>query len=181
LNGASIDAVMRRLARHPVQSLVRRWNWKSAVLSAMVRSTLFFIVNINAGIDAARDAFVTEIVFRSATAGFYGALTQALRDIRPFWVGTVAVMALLPLTTHLLEFLIHWLRGTARLASSLEWSVAFTALSTSFNLFAMRRGAFVVGRGGESIFSDLRRVPRLAFEFLAGIPRGLWRVVKIHR
>jgi hypothetical protein len=170
---------MRRLVRHPVPSLVRRWNWKSAVLSAMVRSMLFFAVNINAGIDAARAAFVTEIVFRSATAGFYGALTQALRDIQPAWVGTVVVMGLLPLTAHLLEFLFHWLRGTARLASSLEWSVAFTALSTSFSLFAMRQGAFVVGRGGESIVSDLRRVPRLVFEFLAGIPRGLSRLAKI--
>jgi hypothetical protein len=179
LNGASIDAVMRRLVRHPVRLLVGRWNWKSAVLSAMVRSALFFAVNINAGIDAARAAFVTEIVFRGATAGFYGALTQALRDIQPVWAGTVMVIGLLPLTTHALEFLIHWLRGTAHLASGLEWSVAFTALSTSFNLFAMRRGAFIVGRGGESIYSDFRRVPRLVFEFLAGIPRGLWRLVKI--
>ena len=97
-DGPSVGYVLRNLVRHPVRYFVRRWNWKSAVLSSLVRSALFFLANIGAGFDAARSAFLTELVFRSTTAGFYGALTQAFRDVRPVWTGTVAGMILLPVT-----------------------------------------------------------------------------------
>jgi hypothetical protein len=171
----SIGCVLRNLTRRPVLYLVRRWNWKSAVLSSLVRSVLFFVANIGAGLPAARSAFLTELVFRSSTAGFYGALTQALRDARPVWTGTVAGMVLLPVTTHLLEFAVHSLRGTERLGASIALSVAFTALSTSFNLYAMRRGALTVGEGSQSLSHDLRRMPLLVLDFARTIARGLFR------
>ena len=155
--------------------LLRRWNWKSAVLSSLIRSGLFFIANLGAGFSAARSAFLTELLFRSTTAGFYGALTQAFRDVRPIWTGTVAGMVLLPVTTHLLEFVVHYLRGTERLGASIGLSVAFTALSTSFNLYAMRRGALTVGDGSQSLRRDLLGLPRLIVDFTRVIVRGLFR------
>ncbi|HKY22251.1 MAG TPA: hypothetical protein VJM31_13640 [Vicinamibacterales bacterium] len=173
--GSSVGCVLQNLFRHPVQYFVRRWNWKSAVLSSLVRSTLFFAANLGAGLPAARSAFLTELVFRATTAGFYGALTQAFRDVRPAWTGTVAGMILLPVTTHLLEFIVHYLRGTARLGESIALSVAFTALSTSFNLYAMRRGAFTVGDGSHSLWRDLGRVPTLLLDFSRVIVRGIFR------
>jgi hypothetical protein len=42
---------------------------------------------------------------RCTTAGFYGALTQAFRDAHPPIAGTIAAMIILPIVTHLLEFL----------------------------------------------------------------------------
>src|SRR5262249_28557875 len=120
---ASVSGILRRLARHPIEHVVRRWNWKSAVLSTLVRSALFLAANAGAGADAARAAFLTELVFRSATAGFYGAVTQAFRDAQPAYAGMVAAMVILPVTTHLLEFVVHWLRGTVRLAASIELSI----------------------------------------------------------
>jgi hypothetical protein len=162
----SISQLLRDLVRHPVQHLVRRWNWKSAVLSSAIRSALFFAANLNAGLGAARAAFLTELVFRCATAGFYGALTQAFRRAQPAWTGMVAAMLLLPITTHLLELAVHWLRGTVNLAASLTVSVAFTSLSTCFNLFAMRRGALIVGAASDSIWTDLGRTPRILLAFI---------------
>jgi hypothetical protein len=96
-DGPSIGCVLLDLIRHPVDHFIRRWNWKSAVLSSMVRSTLFFLANLDAGLSAARAAFLTGLIFRSSTAGFYGALTQAFRQIRPVWTGTLAGMMVLPL------------------------------------------------------------------------------------
>ena len=174
-DGPSVGGVLRNLARDPVRYFFRRWNWKSAVLSSLIRSALFFFANIGAGLSAAQSAFLTELVFRSTTAGFYGALTQAFRDVRPVWTGTVAGMILLPVTTHLLEFIVHYLRNTERLGASIAVSVAFTALSTSFNLYAMRRGALTVGDGSQSLARDLLRLPRLIADFTRVIVRGIFR------
>jgi hypothetical protein len=189
--GASVAQILKDLARHPVQLLLKRWNWKSAILSSTARSAVFFCVNLSAGSEAARAAFVTELIFRATTAGFYGALTQAFRCAHPPWTGTAAAMLLLPLTTHLLELLVHWLRGTAHLAASVVASIAFTSISTAFNLFAMRRGALIVGADSESIWSDLRSTPWLLLAFcrdgcgalgrLAALTINAAREVSAHR
>src|SRR5262249_45581327 len=123
-------------------------------------------------------AFLTELVFRCCTAGFYGAVTQAFRDAQPPLAGTLAAMIILPASTHLLEFVVHWLRGTVRLADSIALSIAFPALSTAFNLFVMRRGALVVGADSQSIWSDLRRMPLLTAAFVVVIFRGPWQLAR---
>jgi hypothetical protein len=170
-NERSLACVLYDLARHPHGQLVRRWNWKSAVLSSLFRSSLFFVANLSAGPDAAQAAFLTELAYRGVTAGFYGALTQAFRDARPAWAGMVAAMILLPGVSHLLEFIVHWFRGTPNLTESVALSVAFTALSTSFNLFAMRRGALIVGGDSSSLLRDLRRMPALMCSFAGAMVR----------
>ena len=88
---------------------------------------------------------ITEFLFRFATSGFYGALTQAFRRVEPARTGMIAAMVILPLLAHTLEFIVHWWRGTANLGLSITVSLCFTAVSTSFNLFAMRRGVLIVG------------------------------------
>lgn len=87
----------------------------------------------------------------------------------------MAGMIVLPITTHLLEFIVHFLRGTERLHESIALSVAFTALSTSFNLYAMRQGALTVGEGSQSLWRDLRSVPRLVTGFTRSLLRGIFR------
>lgn len=165
----SVGQVLAALVRHPGQRLARRWNWKSAVLSSGFRSILFFLANLSAGWGAAVAAMVTELGFRGTTAGFYGALTQAFRHATPHWLATLTVMGLLPAATHTVELLVHWLRGTERLQESIIASVCFTIVSTLFNLFAMRRGALIVGDGRASLLQDLRSMPRLVIAFIAAI------------
>jgi hypothetical protein len=91
-DGLSIGCVLRNLCCDPVRYFIRRWSGKSAILSSAVRSALFSVANIGAGLPAARSAFLTDFLFRAATAGFYGALTQAFRDIRPVRTGTLTEM-----------------------------------------------------------------------------------------
>ncbi|MPZ18891.1 MAG: hypothetical protein GEV06_13395 [Luteitalea sp.] len=167
-----VSEVLHGLVRHPVHRIVRRWNWKSAVLSAGFRSTIFFSANLSAGLDAALAAMTTELVFRGITAGFYGALTQAFRHAQPAWLASVTVIVLLPLCTHSLELTVHWLRGTVRLAESIFASAVLTGISTLFNLFAMRRGALIVGEGRGSLVDDLCRMPLLVVSFVLTIGRG---------
>lgn len=132
----------------------------------MFRATLFFITNLVAGIDAALAAMALEFGFRFATSGFYGALTQAFRSVRPSALGTTLALIGLPLIAHSLEFIVHRWRGTPALAASIGVSVLFTIVSTAFNLFAMRRGLLIVGAGGRPLRQDLREMPRTLAQFL---------------
>jgi hypothetical protein len=153
----------------------RRWNWKSALLSSSVRALVFALANLPAGRHAALAALLTELVFRGVTSGFYGALTEAFRFAEPEWAASLLVMFLLPLTGHSAEFLVHFLRGTRKLKVSVIASVSFTAVSTLFNLYAMRRGALVTGEGQQTLGSDLKRMPRLLISFVSCGPRAAWR------
>jgi len=164
--GLRVGQVIALLCRHPWRFVFSRWNYKSAVMSSSFRALLFLFKNLAAGPEAAVAAMSVEFVFRFATAGLYGALTQAFRHAEPARAATLAAMVLLPLMGHSLELAVHWLRGTPRLAASITASVVFTVLSTAFNLFAMRRGALIVGAGSRSLWHDLSRMPALLAAFL---------------
>lgn len=164
--GDSLGDVFRRLAARPADTFVRGWNWKSAVTSSTLRAAIFLGANLSAGPEAAARAMAAEFALRVVTAGFYGALTESFRRVEPRRHAMLAVMILLPSVAHSLELLVHWANGTPRLARSIGLSASFTVASTVFNLFAMQRGAFIVGEGRAGLGDDLRRVPRLIAEFL---------------
>jgi hypothetical protein len=174
----TVGQVLRSIVTHPVDRLVRHWNWKSAVLSSAFRSAIFFTANLSAGLDAATAALITEFVFRGIASGFYGAMTQAFRRAGPRTLATVTVMVMLPALAHAVEFVVHYLRGTVNLKTSILASMTFTALSTVFNLFAMRRGTLIVGQGRESLLQDLVKMPGLLAAFVGAIATGLVRVLK---
>ena len=172
----TVGGALQQLVRNPGDLLVRRWNWKSAVLSPLFRSQIFLAVNLRAGWKAALGAMAAEFAYRSLAAGFCGALTQAFRGAEPAWMAGFAVAILLPLLSHSLELLAHWLRGTPNLWASIAASVVFTAISTVFNWYAMRKGVFVVGEGSASLVADLRRIPRILFEFVVLGPVSFWKM-----
>ena len=173
---ATLGAVAVDLCQHPLQVVIR-WNWKSAVVSAGVRATIFFAANLPSGRAAAWAAFATEIWFRLATSGFYGGLTQELGRVEPEWQGMLAANIALPLVSHTLELCVHMARGTPVLLPSILASMAFTVVSTSFNLFAMRRGVLVTGDGGQPLYRDLMRMPGLIARFAGTALIAVWRVV----
>jgi hypothetical protein len=164
-SAVSVPAILRRLLSDPAGELLFRWNWKAAVMSSLLRAHIFLAANATAGLRKALFAAAAEFAFRFLTSGFYGSLTQAFRNAEPAWAGVLAVMILLPLISHSMEFAVHFLRGTPHLKASIIASVIFTMFSTAFNWFAMRRGALVVGDGQTSLRSDLARVPELLVDF----------------
>jgi hypothetical protein len=52
-------------------------------------------------------------------------------------------------------------------------SLMLSALSALFNWYAMRRGTLLVGGEGRGFGEDLRRLPRLMFNFFAALPRRI--------
>jgi hypothetical protein len=84
-------------------------------------------------------------------------------------------MLVLPLVSHSIEFLVHYLHGTPKLGPSLIASVCFTALSTLFNLFAMRRGVLVVGRAESGLAADMQQIPGTILAFIIAGPIALYK------
>ena len=162
----TVRDVLWGMVRHPYAQLLRRWNWKAAVTSALTRGAVFFLANLGGQPGAARAAFLTEFVLRGVTSGFYGTMTQSFSLVQPHWVATVTASALMPVLSHAIELLVHWLRGTHRLAVSISASVVFTVVSTAFSLHAMRHGVMTVGEGSQSLMADLRALPALVLPFL---------------
>lgn len=135
------------------------WNWKSAVLSAIGRSTVFFGINSGAGFDAALTAMQVEFVYRIIASGFYGALTQHFASQRRSPAAGWTALVLLPALSHATEWIVHAWAGTPVLGWSIAGSVAFSGITTRFHLVAMRRGVLTVGPGSASWRQDLRAMP----------------------
>lgn len=171
----TLRAALYRLYLNPGELLVRRWNWKAAVFSSLIRGIIFFFANLRSGPWAAASAMFAEWTYRAATSGFYGSITQALGETEPEWHGAAAAMIMLPAASHSLEFLVHWLRHTPHLKVSIISSMSFTVISTLFNVYAMRRGAMVVGHNSPTLAQDMRALPRIICGFLAVGPRWVGR------
>jgi hypothetical protein len=164
--------------RRPVDLLVRRWNWKAAFSSSLIRAMIFFFANLTAGWRAALGAMAAEYFFRALTSGFYGAMTQHFSLVEPEWQAAAGAMLLLPVLSHSLEFVVHWLRHTPHLKASIISSMSFTVISTLFNFYAMRRGTMVVGKDTPSLVEDLRAMPRVIAGFVSVLPLWAWRSLR---
>jgi hypothetical protein len=165
-------AILADVVCHPVRHCVWNWNWKSSVSSALCRAAIFFCLNAPAGMDSALRAMMTELIYRAIASGVLGSLTQALRHSRP----RLAALLLLPAIGHLFEYLVHLQAGTPRLETSIAASITFSVITTSFNLFAMRRGALIVGQGQQSLLADMARLPGLIVAFVVCGVRPLRRL-----
>lgn len=165
-----VPAVLRNLVGSPWRNLILRWNSKVALLSSIFRANIFFAASLTAGWKAAGAAMTSEFVFRACTSGFYGVITQGLGEADPAWAAGLTVMFLVPLISHSLEFLVHFLRGTPNLLASIIASASFTAISTLVNWYAMRHGTFTVGEGQPSLLEDLRRLSGMLFGLLTARP-----------
>lgn len=171
----TVPAALINLLINPGRLLLS-WNWKTATLSACARGTIFFISNLGAGLGAAITAMAVEAALFAALAGFYGALAQSFRRAQPAWAATLTIMILMPAVNHTIEYALHNANGTERIAAGVASSISLSILSSMFNLFAMRRGVLIVGDERASLIDDLRRMPRVVFDFAMAIPRALRRL-----
>ena len=170
----TISGVLRHTFRHPVESLILRWNWKAAVLSALLRSPIFFTAYLaqKQGLWIAFGAMLAQFFFRTLFGGVNGAIIQSFSKVEPAWQAVVTIPLVLAAFSHLIEFVVQTgfdsLTGTHGKGKAILVSIIISIISAVFNLFAMRRGALLVKDESEqSLWRDLKRMPWLAFEFLA--------------
>jgi len=165
------SAPAMKLGRGVRNRLEQLWNWKSALLSAVMRALVFLTINWTSGQKAAWMAMGVEFTYRILTSGFYGSLIQRFRLVEPAWKASLYVVLLLPALNQGLDLWVHWLNGTPKLAASVAASSVITVWAALFNLYAMRRGALVTGRDARPLAEDLRQLPALLADFTLLVPR----------
>ncbi|CAN5839435.1 hypothetical protein BH20ACI4_BH20ACI4_26840 [soil metagenome] len=180
----SVADVFVSLVRHPLQ-MIFRWNWKAALLGAILRASFYFTVYKASKENwiVTMTAVMVELSFRFFTSGISGALVQSFRRARPVWLATLMVSISLPVFSHSVEFFTHYAQETyfnTIFAASqnnsrqkaFAISVLFSVLSALFNLFMMRHGVLLVGAGEETktLWGDLKRIPKLVLEFMTYLP-----------
>lgn len=163
---------------HRPQQLILLWNWKSALLSVVLRGPIFFVAAMHRGWEAALAALLTEMIFCALSAGFYGAVVQTLKDAEPQWLTGIFLSVVMPVIFQVLEYLLHWFRGTPHLRVAAIISLVVGAFSALFNWYAMLRGTLLVGGQGSGFGRDLYRLPPLFLTFLAVLPRRIARAAK---
>jgi hypothetical protein len=180
-----VKDVLWNLVRHPAQ-VVTRWNWKTAVIGAIVRATFYLVVYSlsRQAWEATLTAVAVEFAFRFFTTGLAGAVVQSFRKATPVWQSMVIVSILLPAFSHTVEFVTHFAQeryfadifaasenGLAR-QRAFAISVLFSVVSVLFNLYAMRRGALLVGAHEETkpFVTDMKSMPRLVAQFTSFLP-----------
>lgn len=148
--------------------IVRRWNWKAATLSGIMRGSIYFFTHISLGWRAALSAMSVEFVFRVFNSGATSSIGQAFRRAQPHWLASLIVMIGFPAYAHVIEFFLHTLNGDQNVNKSIVFSIVFSALSAIFNLFAMRRGALLVkDEEQQSFWRDIKKMPRIYAEFFS--------------
>ena len=174
--------VFRDLLRHPFATMVLRWNWKAAVLSALLRAPIFFFTYLfkKDGLKLAVGAAIAQSVFRFIFGGVNGAIIQSFSKVEPAWHAVLTVPLALAVFSHVVEFFVQTIydnqNGVSGKGNAITVSIIVSAISAIFNLFAMRRGALLVkDESQQSIWRDLKRMPWLALEFISFPLIWTWR------
>lgn len=154
------------------------WNWKSAVLSIILRVPVFAIAAARHGIEAIALAALTEAMVCGFNAGCYAAVVQVLRNRKPVWLTAIIIGVGLPALGQIIEYGVHSWRGTPHTSIAVIVSTVLAGLSSLFNWYAMKRGTLLMGEEGGSFLNDLRRIPVLLFSFLLVGPRWVLRQVE---
>jgi hypothetical protein len=151
------------------------WNWKSALLSVMLRVPVFAIAAARHGLEAVAAAVLTESVVCGFNAGCYAAVVQAIRNRKPVWLTALLITVGLPAVGQVIEYEVHAWRGTPHRVIAVIISSVLSAVSSLFNWYAMKHGTLLVGGEGSDFSNDLRRLPVLLGRFLLLGPRWLLR------
>ena len=85
------------LFKHPFDALVLRWNWKAAVLSAVLRAPIFFFTYLfkKDGLKLAIGAALVQSLFRLIFGGINGAIIQSYSRVEPAWHAVLTVPLIL--------------------------------------------------------------------------------------
>jgi hypothetical protein len=166
------------LVRHPLQTFLYSWNWKAALLSAMLRAPLFLVATLRQGLEAISIAVLVEAIYSAGMSGCYGAFVQKLRRARPVWASGLLILVVLPALLLWLDYLLHRATGMPNLKGGMLAAGSLSVLSSLFNWYLMSRGSLLVGIPGRSFASDLKRLPLMLLDFVSWVPRYCYRFLR---
>jgi hypothetical protein len=168
-----VDSVLLYILTHPWEVFIERWNWKAALLGALFRGLAFAVPMAGlTGKDAWRGLCI-ELVFRIAVSGFWGSLLQAFRRAQPVWLAGLTAAILLPASAHVLEYAALRAGNATHIKTGMIVSIVISFGSLLINLGLMRQGLLITGGEGDSLRTDMRRIPgALATMFRRGLTKS---------
>jgi hypothetical protein len=175
---SEVAAALSDLVLHPAQTFYHSWNWKAALLSAMLRAPLFLLATLRQGLEVISIAVVVEAVYSAAISGCYGAFVQKLRHARPLWASGLLILAVLPGVLLWFDYLLHLYTRMPNLKGGMLAAATLSVLSSLFNWYLMSRESLLVGAEGRSFASDLKRMPRMLIDFICWVPRHCYRLLR---
>ncbi len=155
----------------PAEVVYLLWNWKSAILSIMLRVPVFAVAAARHGLEAMALATFAEAVVCGFNAGCYAAVVQIVRNRKPVWLTAMIIAVGLPTVGQVIEYKVHAWRGTPHAEVAVIVSTVLAAIASLFNWYAMKRGALLVGGESSSFGNDLRQFPLLLAHFFWLGPR----------
>jgi len=155
--------------------VIAHWNWKSAILSIVLRVPVFAIAAARGGLEIIAVTVLIEVAVSAFNAGFLASIVQLFCNFRPLWAAALVITVVVPVVGQGLEWWIHACRGTPHRHTAVVVSSLISLISALFNWYAMRQGTLLVGAQQRSFGEDLRRLPLAIARFLSVGPRWLVR------
>ena len=154
----NVSHVLGAIARHPLRFVLSRWNWKAALISAVMRGTIFFLTALGGGLAIAMRTLLVDAAFRVPLSGVCAAVIQEVRWAQPVWAALTVALVGIPVGAHAVEFIVHSLAKTPWLWRGIGASVALSIVSSAVEWCLMRHQIMLVGPEGASLGSDVRRL-----------------------
>jgi len=181
----TIGEAWSNLLRNP-SLFIRYWNYKGAILSGLLRAPIFFITYLigKESLKLAIGAALLQFSFRFLFAGVGGALIQGFRRVEPPWKALLTILMVVPLISHLFEFLVqfgfaHFTGTSDHTDEAIVRSICVSIISALFTLFIMRRNVMIVGEAeSKSLLHDLIHLPLMIFQFVAFIPNEISAMIR---
>jgi hypothetical protein len=171
-----LAAALLDIVRRPVTNLFTAWNWKAALISVLIRATLFFATNLRSGGGSALRAGLVEAGFAILAAGLLASVTQRLRASQPVWATALVVWLAIPLLLLAVQSSVHRAFGTPHMKTGLMVSFCMAAVGSGFNWYAQRRGVLVTGEGARS--GDFKALPGVILDFVLAGPRAVMQRIE---
>ena len=173
-NSRTLHGAAFEILRHPFRTLVLNWNWKSAIISSVLRAPIFFAAYLatKQGFRMALGAMAVQFIFRAITGGTNGSIIQSFSKVEPAWHAVVTIPFILTIVMHLGEWVLQGaydsVAGTTGKTTAVLISVLASVVSGGFNLFAMRRGVLLVkDESQQSFWRDIKQMPWIVFELVS--------------
>lgn len=176
--GQPVRDALLDLAQHPAQTFYYSWNWKSALLSAMLRAPIFLFATLRHSLESISNAVLVEAVYSAAISGCYSAFVQKLRNARPRWASGLLIVIILPAVLLWFDYLLHLYTSMPNLKGGMLAAGILSLLSSLFNWYLMSRDSLLVGKECRSFASDLKCMPRMVIDFICWIPRHGYRLLR---
>jgi hypothetical protein len=151
------------------------WNWKVAMLTAVLRGTACVWALRHVELHARQHFGIVEAAFVLFTCGSFSALQQQSLRIRTEALAWFACVIAVPLTSLSCDAALHfWLDGVKTKQLGVA-GVIFTLVSATFHWHMIRNGALLVGEESHSLATDLKRIPILVGTYFANPVLWTWR------